>query len=192
METTKLVLIDLEGNENTINNLPKTIENGETALFRLDAYNYSFNTTSKSKLTPLNNFTLKIKSADKLEEKLEVGSFESIVVYKEGKVVKIFNYIDLNDSIKRYNSVVGVNNNDNIANLIHPKNSKFYPIALKKNQLRNPKLLKKSSQIFINVWTFEERELLKKALLSFASSAPALITLSGVPVMSSLLFTKVS
>ena len=170
MESIRIVLTDLQNNETIVNSLPKAVQSDGRMLFSLDSYQYNYSTESVCKIKPYEGYVLKVKSGEKLEEKQEVSSFDSIAVYEktgENKLVSLYNYIDLNSAIKRYNNMVGEGTESGTRNLGSREEERFNPISVRTSFLSNPKILTDPSKIFINVMTFEERELLKKALLSF-------------------------
>ena len=168
MDQLKLVLVDLEGKETIITRLPSKIKEDSQLLFTLSPSLNKSSSLIKYSIHPSDNVDIEIKKKNEEEELMNEVENLNVIIVKEKdndeKIIGVYNLLDLSNK----NNLTESNNNIEHINYINKeKVAQFYPEPIREPKIKNPALINDPNKIFINVWTFEERELLKKALLSF-------------------------
>lgn len=111
-----------------------------------------------------------IKNSKNKEIKHDFGNKINV---QDDNVVNTVTFINI-DSYQRQqdhvfsgDKLINVINFGSFEKKVRTITSGFFPEYISEPVFKNPMKLQSSSQISINLWTFEERELLKKALLSY-------------------------
>jgi hypothetical protein len=185
MNNSGLLLITLEGREYIVNNFPFSFRKSKNKEYFRLIKESSKGKLERYRIESIPPYTTKIVDQNLMEKEFP-ENFDKILLIKNKKnipnqnnfgdkinvqndnVINTINFIDMSQFSEKYKHLISYEKNVmSMENKYSEASNKFYPKILYEPILKNPEKIKNFDRILINQWTFEERELLKKSLLSF-------------------------
>ena len=184
MNNPQILLITLEGRENLVSKFPYVFKKNKTKPYFEISLKEKEENKEYFQIIAISPYSTKIMDKNLIEKEFP-ENFDKILLIKNKKnitlehnfgekinvekdnVINTINFINLRNFSKQYQNLISFEKNSSSQNLRKEETSKFYPDIITEPIYKNPKKIQDPKNILINLWTFEERELLKKSLLSY-------------------------
>lgn len=184
MNNPQIILITLEGREILVSSFPYIFKKNKSKLYFEISLKKKEDNKEYFQINSISPYSTKIMDKNLIEKEFP-ENFDKILLIKNKKnialehnygnkinvekdnVINTINFINLKNFSKKYQNLISFEKTTIPNPEKKEENSKFYPNLIAEPIYKNPQKIKNPKNILINLWTFEERELLKKSLLSY-------------------------